>query len=62
MDDKQSINCTVGSCMYNNTNTKKCTLKEIIVEPCVDCNNGTPEDESMCGSYECKYDDNYDNH
>lgn len=55
MDDKQIIKCTVESCVYNDDNTKKCTLKEIIVEPCVDCNNGEAQDESMCGSYEFKY-------
>lgn len=55
MDDKQSINCTVGSCVYNNEENKKCTLKSIIVEPCFECSNGEAEDESMCGSYESKY-------
>ena len=52
MDEKQKINCTVGSCEYNDTETRKCSLKEIIVEPCVGGNTGTPEDESMCASYE----------
>lgn len=55
MDDKQCINCTVGSCVYNNEDSKKCTLKSITVEPCFECDNGEAEDESMCGSYECKY-------
>ena len=53
MDKKQQINCTVGSCVYNSTD-KKCELEAIIVEPCSDCNNGNPEDESMCGNYETK--------
>lgn len=55
MDDKQCINCTVGSCVYNNENNQKCTLKEIMVSPCSNCNNGQAEDESMCRSYESKY-------
>lgn len=55
MDKKQLINCTVESCSYNNENEKVCTLKEILVSPCQGCNNGSAEDESMCGSYECKY-------
>lgn len=52
MDKNQKINCTVGSCQYNDTETQKCSLKEIVVEPCIGGTTGTPEDESMCGSYE----------
>ena len=52
MDDKkQKINCTVDSCTYNDTENQECELDQIIVEPCMDCHNGDPEDESMCGSY-----------
>ncbi len=54
MDGKQIINCTVRSCEYNNKVTKKCELNDIIVTPCKNCNNGNPEDESMCGSYRCR--------
>ena len=54
MEKKQLINCTVGSCQFNNKQTNKCALNDIIVKPCSNCNNGNPEDESMCGSYKCK--------
>ena len=54
MDKKQKINCTVGSCAYNCTNNQECELESIVVEPCSDCNNGNPEDESMCGNYKVK--------
>ena len=54
MDKKQIINCTVGSCEYNNTQTKKCELNGITVTPCKACNTGKAEDESMCGSYRCR--------
>lgn len=54
MDGKQSINCTVCSCEFNNEKTQKCELTDITVTPCKNCNNGKPEDESMCGSYRCK--------
>lgn len=58
-DDKtnyhnQKINCTVGSCIYNNDDTNLCELKQIEVSPCCDCSTGKPEDESMCGSYKGK--------
>ena len=51
MDEKQKINCTVESCEYNDTQEHKCELNEIVVEPCIDCDTGEAEDESMCGSY-----------
>ena len=51
MDKKQTINCSVGSCEYNNCDNQMCELKEIVIEPCSNCKNGDPEDESMCGSY-----------
>ena len=50
MEDKQKINCTVESCVYNNLNNHKCTLKEIQVTPIAGCNTKEP-DESMCSSY-----------
>ena len=48
----QNIKCTVGSCRYNNLDTKNCNLKQIEVLACNNCMSGNPEDESMCGSYE----------
>ena len=54
MDGKQIINCTVKSCEYNNSKTKMCELKDIVVTPCKKCGNGNKEDESMCGNYRCK--------
>lgn len=57
MEDRnhnQRINCTVESCLYNNCHSNECELKQIEVSACPGCSNGTPEDESMCGSYKCK--------
>lgn len=51
MDKKQKINCTVGSCKYNNTDSKECILNQIVVTPMQDCNT-KKADESMCSSYE----------
>ena len=51
MEKNQTINCTVCSCAYNNKTNHICELQNIKVEPCKNCNNGNPEDESMCGSY-----------
>ena len=58
-DDKnqcnyQTINCTVGSCIYNNCDTNLCELEQIVVNPCCNGSTGKPEDESMCGSYRNK--------
>ena len=52
MERNQKINCTVHSCAFNNTDKQVCELDGIIVEPCKNCSNGNPADESMCGSYE----------
>ena len=57
MEEKQKINCTVGSCLYNDTEKQKCMLEEITVEPCVEGSTGQPEDESMCGNYEANLED-----
>lgn len=51
MDFNQKINCTVGSCKYNNSDKKECTLNHIIVTPMNNCNT-KKADESMCSSYE----------
>lgn len=50
----QNIMCTVGSCKYNNHDTKACNLKQIEVLACKGCMSGNPEDESMCGSYKVR--------
>lgn len=50
--DKQKINCTVGSCKFNDYNNKQCTLNQITVTPIQNCHTQNP-DESMCSSYEC---------
>lgn len=57
MDEKQKINCTVQSCIYNDNDEQKCVLEEITVEPCNEYTTGVAEDESMCGSYEAEYED-----
>ncbi|QGU00022.1 hypothetical protein SYNTR_1428 [Candidatus Syntrophocurvum alkaliphilum] len=51
---KQAINCTVNSCSYNDVNGNACTLDGIQVSPCSHVHNGSPEDESMCSSYQKK--------
>lgn len=50
MEEKQTINCTVGSCKYNNGQKQQCELKQIIVTPVQGCETKQP-DESMCSSY-----------
>ena len=49
--DKQKINCTVGSCKFNDGNSRECMLKQITVTPVMDVHTENP-DESMCSSYE----------
>lgn len=51
MEKNQKINCTVESCMYQDEETKRCTLQTINVMPTNNCNT-SKIDESMCGSYE----------
>ena len=51
MEEKQKINCTVESCVYQDEKNKRCTLQSITVKPTKDCSSGKT-DESMCGSYD----------
>ena len=51
MKYEQKINCSVGSCKFNDMQRQACTLQQIIVEPVVGKNTANT-DESMCGSYE----------
>ncbi|MGN1298656.1 MAG: DUF1540 domain-containing protein [Candidatus Scatovivens sp.] len=53
MEGNQKINCTVYSCAFQNKDTCTCSLNDITVKACPNCNAQTPE-ESMCGSYRCK--------
>ena len=46
-----NIRCRVKSCEYNCGNADYCSLNAIQVEPCENGSGGSPEDESMCGSY-----------
>lgn len=48
---KQTINCTVSSCRYNEK-SDFCSLKRIEVAPCNHVHSGIAEEESLCGSYE----------
>lgn len=48
----QKIYCQVHSCQHHSQ--QQCDLDSITVTPCKDCNNGNPEDESMCASYSRK--------
>ena len=52
MQEKQTINCTVESCIYHNGKEEKCTLKSIEVKPKQNVQTKKP-DESMCASYKC---------
>lgn len=53
MEERQKINCTVESCVYQDGTTKRCTLQTINVVPTANCSTQST-DESMCGSYECE--------
>ena len=48
--EKQTINCTVTSCKFNNMQRQLCELEHIIVTPTQGCNT-KQADESMCSSY-----------
>ncbi len=48
---KQTIKCDVTSCQYFD-DANLCTLDSIKVAPCKHINNGVPEDETLCSSYE----------
>lgn len=52
MEESQKINCTVESCVYQDDETRRCTLRTIHVKPTSNCKTKST-DESMCGSYEC---------
>lgn len=52
MDKNQKINCTVGSCKFNNCKNNVCELESIIVTPKENVQTANP-DESECSSYEC---------
>lgn len=47
---QQTIECSVNSCSFHKN--KFCTLKSIKVTPCNHVNNGVPEDETLCASFE----------
>lgn len=50
MEKNQKINCSVGSCIYNNQETQECKLESINVTPVQNCKSEKP-DESQCSSY-----------
>lgn len=52
MEENQTINCTVKSCVYQDNNTQKCKLQSVQIMPKKSCST-KKADESMCGSYEC---------
>ena len=49
MEENQKINCTVESCVYQDSKNRRCTLQAINVMPTTDNFSGEI-DESMCGS------------
>ena len=51
MEENQKINCTDESCVYQESENKRCKLQAINVMPTTDTITGET-DESMCGSYE----------
>ena len=51
MEENQKINCTVETCVYQDSKNRRCTLQSINVIPTADINT-RETDESMCGSYE----------
>ena len=51
MEENQKINCTVESCVYQDSKNRRCTLQAINVMPTTDTTT-VETDESMCGSYE----------
>ena len=50
MEANQRINCTVGSCKYNDHSEQECKLDSIIVTPKQNCNT-KKTNESICSSY-----------
>lgn len=51
-DKGQCIHCNVGSCTYNERQSK-CSLESIQVSAKTNVGSGQP-DESMCSSYKCR--------
>ena len=50
MEANQRINCTVGSCKYNDHSEQECKLDSIIVTPKQNCDPHRAK-ESLCRSY-----------
>jgi len=50
----QRIECTVKSCKYNKEAQSLCDLSAIKVDPCNNGSTGSPKDETLCASYDCK--------
>ena len=51
MEGNQKIKCTVGSCIYNNSDENMCNLQGIEIKPVKNCNT-KKADETICASYE----------
>lgn len=51
MEGNQKIHCSVGSCAYNDSQERLCTLQAIKVAPINNRKTMKP-DESMCASYQ----------
>lgn len=50
---QQTIHCDVSSCQHFDQ-SQFCKLSAIQVTPCTHVNNGVPEDETLCASYEMR--------
>lgn len=50
----QRINCSVGSCEYNEKGKNICNLDSVQVSPAAKSDSGAPYDETLCSSYTTK--------
>lgn len=48
------IRCNVKSCEFHCSNEDFCSLRSIMVEARNGQGTGCAQDESLCGSYECR--------
>ena len=54
MNKCQKIQCSVGSCMFNEFSENLCNLDAIQVSAAAKSNSGAPYDETLCASYKPK--------
>ena len=54
MNKCQKIQCSVGSCIFNEFSENLCNLEAIQVSAAAKSNSGAPYDETLCASYKPK--------